>query len=421
MLKAAALSLLVLANLSALAAGGGDAARLNILVSGTQKHIDLVSGWLKVDPVTIYSVIPSRAKDTGWSTREIQRFVRIYFPRSYEELIEYDYMMLLDIEIYSFSNKQQRMLHDSIHDDGLGGLQTRSVMSMHTGISIPWADSVLSDAFPNDADAVVAIDYRLHGLPMRVVINSNPNVPDVLRPYKELPGCECSFGIYGTNLAIPKAGTVVTSYSVGPYDYGYPGIYPDPGFEEKGWIPHSMYWEYGNGTTWTHQDMIVQHNYWSTAFNPYAPDMVVAEILFSTGRKLPQDVVQAHRLRVKFMDYDSAKGLLFSVLDFVDRFGANSDPILNSMAEISVEVGKAEDRYLEGYYLESWEIMNRALSDIQGLNERSLELKDRALLWVYVTEWLAVSGVFLLASYSIWTLMIRRRIYREVETTRLVG
>ncbi len=256
---------------------------------------------------------------------------------------------------------------------------------------------------------------------MRVVINTNPQIPPVLKPYKNLAGCECSFPVYGTNLAIPRQEAVVTSYSVGPYDYSYPGAYPDPNFGGSGWIPHSMYWRYGNGTTWTHQDRIVQHNYWSPAYNPYAPDMIVAEILFSTGRQLPQDVLLVHRLRQKFSDYDSAKSLVFSILDFIERFGANGDPVLRRLDEISDQVIMSENSYIEGSYKESWTIMDQVLADMVSLNEQSLDLKDRALFWVYATEWLAVSGVFLMASYSLWTLMVRKRAYREVEATRLLG
>jgi hypothetical protein len=45
------------------------------------------------------------------------------------------------------------------------------------------------------------------------------------------------------------------------------------------------------------------------------------------------------------------------------------------------------------------------------------EVKNEALLWVYLTEWLSVSGTALIVGFVLWTLMVRRRLYREVETT----
>jgi hypothetical protein len=391
--------------------------QVKVMVAGLTGEIKFASAWLEIDPLTDPRVIPARAQDSEFTVEELHRFIRIYFPRTYDDLLTYEYMVLAQIEVWLFTNRQQKMLHDAVLE-GLGGMNTRSVMSMHTGISIPWADSVLSDAFPNDADAVVAIDYRLHDAPMRVVINTNENVPPIYKPYKDLPGVEYSFGgSYGTNLAIPKDGAIVVSYSVGPYQYGYAGAYADPRFQNPGWIPQSMYWKYGEGITWTHQDMFGQ--YWNTIYNPYAPDMVMAEIIFSTGRELPQDVVTVHRLRNKFTDFAESKSFIFSLLDFIDRFGANSNPVVESMGEISDTEMQARQLYIEQSYGEASSTMDLALSEIVTLRERALKLKDRALLWIYIIEWLAVTGVSLIAGFALWTLMIRRRLYREVSVTRM--
>jgi len=392
--------------------------QIKVLVAGIEGHLSFASAWLESDPLTVPHLVPARAQDSSWSGEEVRRFVRIYFPRTYAKLLEFDYMILACVEVWVFSDRQQRMLYDSIVRDGVGGMQERSVMSMHDYIAKPWADSILSDAFPNDADAVVSIDYRLHSAPMRVVINSNPRVPCVFKPYKELPGVEYSFGPgYGTNLAIPREGAVVTSYSVGPYEYGYAGALPDPNFRSPGWIPHTMYWRFGNATTWTHQDMFGQ--YWSTNFNPYAPDMILAEIIFSTARKLPSDVLLLHRLRMRFSAYASSKIFVFALLDFVDKFGANTAQVMESLGKITRMVDRARESYLEQEYERSYGEMDEALSDLDLLRQRALRLKDRALLWIYFVEWLSVTGAMLVALSLVWSLMVRRRLYREISVTRL--
>ena len=396
-----------------------DVERVKVLVAGGEGHLVLATNWLQVDPLTDPCPVPARSQDSSWSGEEVSRFVRIYFPRTYDDLLEFEYMMLVSIEIWVFSSRQQRMLHDSILVDGIGGMQERSVMSMHPYISMPWAESILSDAFPNDADAVVSIDYTLHSEPMRVVINDHEEIPPIFKPYKELPGVEYSFGgSYGTNLAIPKPGAVITSYSVGPYEFGYAGALPAPDYGGIGWIPHSMYWRYGNGTTWTHQDMVGQ--YWNTMYNPYAPDMILQEIIFSTGRKLPEDVVLLHRLRIKFSEYASSRTFIYSLMDFIDKFGANTEPLVRDLGEISKDKDLAEDEYLEQLYESASARMDKTLLDMELLRDRSIDLKDRALLWIYLIEWLSVTGVMLVSSFVIWTLMVRRRLYREVRVTRLV-
>jgi len=404
----------------ALSPGFGEQARpAKVLVAGLPSEMGLAAAWLEIDPLTDPQVIPARSQDSPFTEDQLRKFVRLYFPRTYDKLLEYEYMVLAQVEIWIFTNEQQKMLYDSIYQGGLGGMQTRSVMSMHLGISGPWAISILSDAFPNDADAVVALpSYTPHSESMRVVINTNEMVPPIYRPYKDLPGVEYSFvGAYGTNIAIPKDGAVIVSYSVGPYKYGFPGAYPDPRFESPGWLPQSMYWTFGKGTTWTHQDMFGQ--YWNTIYNPYAPDMVLAELIFSTGRKLPDDVLALHALRVKFTDYSSLRGFVYAIMDFAEKFGANTASVTQRMSSVAKGVDDAEQFYLDQAFQESSTSMDQALADLDRLRDESLKLKDRALMWVYVVEWLAVSGVSLVVGFAVWTLMIRRKLYKEVAVTRL--
>jgi len=40
------------------------------------------------------------------------------------------------------------------------------------------------------------------------------------------------------------------------------------------------------------------------------------------------------------------------------------------------------------------------------------------MFWIYTIEWLAVTATLMLSGIALWELMIRRRIYREVEITR---
>ena len=49
----------------------------------------------------------------------------------------------------------------------------------------------------------------------------------------------------------------------------------------------------------------------------------------------------------------------------------------------------------------------------------AMKLKDEALMWVYAVEWLATSATFIFCSFILWSLMARKRLYREVSTTRL--
>jgi hypothetical protein len=55
---------------------------------------------------------------------------------------------------------------------------------------------------------------------------------------------------------------------------------------------------------------------------------------------------------------------------------------------------------------------------ILDISNRAMELKDRALFWVYLTEWSAVTGTLLASGFLVYDLLVKRRLYREVDTTR---
>jgi hypothetical protein len=413
--------LIVLVGVLISTVSGAEEDTLKVMIAGNPTRIGIASMWLRVDPLTDPLVIPARVREGYWTQSEIQRFVRLYFPRNYEILLTYDFMILASIEIWMLSDRQQEMLHDGVLE-GIGGMQTRSVMSGHGYISIPWAESMLSDAFPNDADAVVSTDYVFHGLPMRVVFNRHPGVPPVLIPYADLSGITTSFPGYTTSLAIPKIGAVVVSYSVGPYLYGYPGAYSDPEFRNPGWIPHSMFWKYGKGVTWTLQDNFGVGDvfpFWNTNYNPYAPDMVLAMLIYSTGRTLPADVAQVHMLRSQFIEYDTIRGLAYSLIEFVDQFGATTDKIVEKLDSIGETVSEGKRLYRQNLYEEASELMDEALSEMDAVGREAMKLKDEAMMWVYLIQWLSVTGVSLIAGLVVWTLMVKRRLYREVAATRM--
>ncbi len=331
--------------------------------------------------------------------------------------------MLIVLEIPYFTPEQQYMLYRAISEGGRGAIQDRSVMSMAEYIAAEWAQSIVSEVFPNDAPKVVSGKFYWDhsSLSLRYVINTNANVPPILKPYKELEGVEAFLTPPTSCIAIPREGAVIVSYEVGNFGpgYGYPGALPDPGYK-AGWMPHIMYWRYNNATTWTHSDMLASDVYWQPIRNPYVVDMILAELIYSTGRKLPDDVLLVHALRSKFSAYISIKGFIYSLLDFADRFGANSVPVIAEIADIQEVADGGKQRYLATEYQASSSQMDQPIEQMEALRGDVMKLKDRALFWVYLIEWIAVTGVSLIAGFTLWTLMVRRRLFKEVEVSRLI-
>lgn len=388
---------------------------LEVLLTGKLSGMPFLTAVLKREPMTESTVIPTRigtaSSAAGVTTDLIRRYMRLYFPRTYEDLVsDYEFILMEQIDVYYFTDTQFRWMTDAIREDGLGGLQDRSVMSMHSYLSIPWSEKILSEAFPNDAPAVVSVDYHRNG-PLEVILNEDPSLPGVVNAFKDVLNYQ--IGLWGSNLMIPREGSQI-------YMWAKTGQFPEFAYPEPGLFPHILGWRYGEGYTWSVQD-ILGAAFWYEGTNPYGTDVMMSMLMFSTGRDLPEDVVLVHELRTRFTEYSEIKGFIFSLMEFVDRFGANTDSLASDIQEMDGRWMEARDGYLGQDYSESWTVMVALLSDLEGVRADAIKLKDRALLWIYIVEWLSVLGTFLIAGFVLWTLMIRRRLYREVSSTRLLA
>jgi hypothetical protein len=156
----------------------------------------------------------------------------------------------------------------------------------------------------------------------------------------------------------------------------------------------------------------------SSVSNPYSLDIVANLIWFATGRELPDDPIKVHQYRQLVFDFNIRRMLLLSLLDFAEKFGANPAKQYSRLDGVD-EVGRnSAELYLDRDYDGAYDVMKEAMSQLMDLDESAAKLKDRALLWVYLVEWSVTTAVFLVAGVVLWTLMVRRALYREVGATK---
>ena len=62
--------------------------------------------------------------------------------------------------------------------------------------------------------------------------------------------------------------------------------------------------------------------------------------------------------------------------------------------------------------------MDEAFLGLARVAEASVQAKDAVLFWVYIIEWATVSATSAVVGVVVWALMVRKRLYREVEMTR---
>jgi hypothetical protein len=78
----------------------------------------------------------------------------------------------------------------------------------------------------------------------------------------------------------------------------------------------------------------------------------------------------------------------------------------------------AERLFVEHSYEESDSILDQVDIMLVDVQIAAMVLKDQALVWVYAIEWLSVTAVSIISLFALWTVMVKRRLYREVSSTK---
>ncbi len=336
---------------------------------------------------------------------EIDKKMRIFMPRTYKDLLDrYDLIIMSDAVVQNFRPEFIQWFRDSVIDEGLGLLMIGGYGSFGGTpfLESPWGDTVLQDALPvictprgwdmgdqsaSEAGRLVIVawdDPLIRSLPF-----------DSIGPY----------GVFhGVNIVELKQ----TSRLLANYRKSWGKIYPLLVYEEIG-----KGGSFAMTSDWTPYGGI-DFIKW-----PYYGDFALNVVSYTTGNSVPQDVELAHRARILMRDYRSVLETLQSVMEFVSKFGANTREAEMMIAGIDKAQKAGKDAYIEADLEAANTYLQQAMDDLARASERIWRLKDEALFWVYVTEWLVVSATGMICGFTLWTVMVRRRLYREIGVTRL--
>jgi hypothetical protein len=304
--------------------------------------------------------------------------------------------------------RNQQWLYDVLHDYTRAAVNTRSIMS---GVSIyyePWRDSILSLAFPNDVEAVIADQTNLQGVRGPLVINDDPGVPSIMTPYKSM--LEPIFTHYGGLNTVPRQGSVILSYTRNNRGVGSP---------VPGRIAHIFYWNWSKSITFTFRDK-PNDPFWSAMApsNPYSVDIIMNVIWWGTGKGLPLDPLKVHNYRRLIFDYAIQRSLLINLLEFAELFGADASDIYAEANTIDEEKRRSGNWYLDRNFERAHETIETAFGDLVDLQTRAIRLKNRALIWIYLAEWLITMATLMVSGVVLWSLMVKRTLHKEVPSTR---
>jgi hypothetical protein len=288
--------------------------------------------------------------------------------------------------------------------EGAGGLNDGSVFSVVSPIPDAWANSLAQQAFPNDAPAVVSQGWR-NTCPFSVVINPDHPEP-ILTPFIPFK-VEQARPLSAINLVIAREAAQVLAWQLGSF---------------AGRADYLVNWEYEKGRTITCGDFL--GNGWlgypgAPESNPYSPEIILNMIFWMDKRPLIDDIVVFHRVKTTFGEFRSRLGILIGLRDFIDKFGANTQKITDQIRDLEVAYNDASEFYLDSKFIESETAIKAGLARFPEAEEIARREKDAALTWVYMIEWLVSSSTLFLSGFVLWTLMVKRRLYHEVEVTKL--
>jgi hypothetical protein len=210
------------------------------------------------------------------------------------------------------------------------------------------------------------------------------------------------------NMVIPKPGsmTLLETHAVGAGASKREPvlIYTDMGRGSS--LAHAPDWNPGWGAT--------VMNEWD-----YYGDYLVNMAYLTIGMAIPQNLELTHLVRTELSEYHLQKVVTVSLLEFADTFGGNTLELEDRLTEADLLKEEADELYVDQDFESLLGVMAQVKGQLIAINEDAVRLKDQALFWVYFIEWSTVTGTMLVCGFVLWTLMIKRKAYRAVDTTRL--
>jgi uncharacterized membrane protein len=348
------------------------------------------------DPMIALNPIPVEFITLQYtSINAAARLLRAYFPRVRRQLVEgYDVLIMAEVREPFVPPECQRWIKEGVIDEGMGFLMGGGAQSF--GGYLAWNHPSWDGSPVGDIIAVTCLEGWHLGTCHMVPVQQHENHPLVRNiPWKQLL-------IHKRNRVTERQGTVVLART----DRNPPGS-PVLSYMEMGrGISEAFTWNWGGDGT---QDF----HRWS-----FTPIFLSNLVYYAARVKIPEDMGLFMRLRTLISSYDSLRRYAISVIDFADRFNANLREAEKALYDAEQGKKAVNSLYVQGEFDNSLERLEGSLEDLDRAAQMAIKAKNEALLWVYVIEWFTVSGTAMFSGGVLWTLMVRRPLYREAGLTR---
>ncbi len=329
---------------------------------------------------------------------QVHRYYRLYLPRTEERVRDgFDVICLTGCYPNHLTDDFLAWTRAAVMDEGVGFLMADDPTSFGgRGGNPNWADTVLVDVIP--VRCVKGLDWGERPFKVEVVFPDHPLV-------RGIPWDEAILAAH--NRAQERQGST-TVMRTATYPAGLPALaYMEAGRGVTVGLVH----DWGGRTLWC----MSAHGIWA-----WAPHFYCSLVYYSARVDVP-DAALDKTVIEKLHAYASERLLVLSVIEFAETFGADAIPLLEKVRSLDEDKLDADRLYIQMDLEGSSEKMDVLIPAMGDLTYEAMEAKNRALLWVYVVEWLVVVATSLLTGSLVYVLMVRRRLYREVTHTRGAG
>ncbi len=403
--------LMIIIALSLLCSEGRAQEKVDVFAVGSVLPVTTpISPWLSEDPAFEVTLLPTRFYDTEEITADdARRTLRIYFPRNDQAMRDYDCVLFSGGDVRFFEARYIQMIKRAV-ESGVGAATDMGGMSgpLHPS----WIASGIYEIFPNDVLAVSELwnkgisHDKVFSIKVNKQLEYNPLLPFVSVGIERLIGGR-------TRIILPMEGST---------SYGWMECQAYSGYNFASRASASVVWRYGEGKT-NAFEAFLGHSWWSRVIDPsdaeYGQDILINYLLDVSDKGYHTDIQMVHQYRQSLSDYHGRYSYIEDLLSFVGRFGANTNPIDRQLESLGEELSLSHELYLEGDVESAIEISRSLISELFEMEEDAKKARSRALMWVYVSEWLVVTATLMISGYVIDQLMIKRKLYKTTAHTRL--
>jgi len=353
--------------------------------------VNLFTSWYTIEPRMTVQPVPCSLQQVLLT--EAKRLVRLYVPRTYQEMVgKYDCVVVQDLGPDVLSPNFLPDFRRAIEEEGLGAVLAEFVYWVGNGNRIDlWMASTFYDIVP--ADILFGIEIPQGQNSFYKLVGNNP-----ILQLPQIEKYQMNGGHHGPMIA--RQGSEVLAI--------WRGLeYPAVTFRNSG---RGALIQIGHGF-----DNIPS----STLYDwTYSQDYAYNLVYGATQEEIPKDLELVRKARSLFTSAAEKKSLVFAILEFAERFGANTHPITREIGNLAERYAEGNSHYIDGDYEQAAAVYEEIIEEYDRLEAKALALKDRALLWVYTIEWLSVSGTSMLSGFVLYSLMVRRKMFRAVDSTR---